>query len=65
MRIKLIRSTYAIIMISQLLGWIYIMEKVVMGASGGMFHLGLLFIFPSLFVVAWGLMISDIKEDSR
>ena len=63
MRIKLIRSTYAIIMISQLLGWIYIMEKVVMGASG-MFHLGLL-IFPSLFVVAWGLMISDIKEDSR
>ena len=61
MRNKLVRSTYAVIMICQLLGWIYTMERVVMGASG-LFHLGLLFVFPALFVVAWGLMIAEMEK---
>ena len=60
MRIKLARSIYAVFMICLLLGWIYIMERVIMGSSG-LFHMGLLFIFPALFVVAWGLMISDME----
>lgn len=56
---KILRSIYALIAFSQVLGWIYIMEKVLYQGLSGMAPSLLLFVFPAIFVVAWAFMISD------
>tara|TARA_R110002096_G_scaffold160268_4_gene326369 strand:+ start:96 stop:272 length:177 start_codon:yes stop_codon:yes gene_type:complete len=54
----MIRSVYAIILISSLLGFLYTANKA-MSFGGGYLHFGLLFVFPILCTVAWYFMVKD------
>ena len=55
---SIIRSVYAIILISSLLGFLYTTDKV-MSFGGGYLHFGLLFVFPILCTVSWCFMVKD------
>jgi hypothetical protein len=55
---EMIRSIYALVVISTLLSFIYIAEKV-LNFGGGLLHFGLLFLLPVLATVAWYFMVKE------
>ena len=55
---KIIRSIYALVVISSLLGFIYIAERV-MSFGGGYWDFSLLFLFPILCTVSWYFMVEE------
>jgi hypothetical protein len=57
---SIIRSIYAIIVISALLGNIYTAEMA-MNYGGGILHFGLLSTLPVVTVVAWYYMVKDYE----
>ena len=57
-KMKIIRSIYALIIISSILGFIYIAEMV-MNFGGGYLHFALLFLFPILCTVSWYHMVNE------
>ena len=57
-KMEIIRSVYALIVISTLLGIIYIAERV-LNFGGGFLHFVLLFLFPILATVAWYFMVKN------
>ena len=57
-KMEIIRSVYALIVITTLLGFIYIAERV-LNFGGGFLHFVLLFLFPILATVAWYFMVKN------
>ena len=55
---EIIRSLYALLVISALLGFIYISEQV-LNVGGGYLHFLLLFLFPILATVSWYFMVKN------
>ena len=55
---EIIRSMYALIVISTLLSFIYNAESI-LNSGGNMFHFGLLFTLPVLATVAWYFMVKE------
>ena len=58
---EIIRSLYALIVISTLLSFIYIAEGV-LNSGGGLLHFGMLFTFPILVAVSWYFMVKDYDK---
>ena len=57
-KMEIIRSVYALIVITTLLSFIYIAEGA-LNSGGGLLHFGLLFTLPILVTVAWYFMVKN------